>query len=57
MFGRVYTAAVILPKNDIFKFEILKDSKKFSSKKINEVANYIKENALFGLLLGVTKKI
>ena len=33
MFGRVYTAAVILPKNDIFKFEILKDSKKFSSKK------------------------
>ena len=48
MFGRVYTAAVILPKNDIFKFEILKDSKKFSSKKkINEAANYIKENALF----------
>ena len=47
MFGRVYSAAVILPKNDDFKYELLKDSKKFSSlKKINEVAQYIKENAL-----------
>ena len=47
LFGRVYTAAVILPK-DNFKFELMKDSKKFSSnKKINEVANYIKENALY----------
>ena len=46
MFGRVYTAAVILPKKD-FKFELLKDSKKFtSSKKIQEAAAYIKENAL-----------
>ncbi len=47
MFGRVYCAAVILPKNENFKFELLKDSKKFSSnKKINEVADYIKNNAL-----------
>jgi ribonuclease HII len=47
LFGRVYTAAVILPKDDTFKYEWLKDSKKFSSqKKILEVANYIKENAL-----------
>ena len=47
MFGRVYSAAVILPKNNDFKYELLKDSKKFSSeKKINEVATYIKENCL-----------
>tara|TARA_Y100000816_G_scaffold291794_1_gene284396 strand:- start:823 stop:1569 length:747 start_codon:yes stop_codon:yes gene_type:complete len=47
MFGRVYCAAVILPKNENFKFELLKDSKKFSStKKIIEVADYIKNNAL-----------
>jgi ribonuclease HII len=30
MFGRVYSAAVILPVNDTFKYECLKDSKKFS---------------------------
>jgi ribonuclease HII len=48
MFGRVYSAAVILPNNDEFKYELLKDSKKFTSeKKINEVADYIKTNALF----------
>lgn len=48
MFGRVYSAAVILPKSEDFKYELLKDSKKFSSiKKINEVAEYIKENALY----------
>ena len=47
MFGRVYCASVILPKNENFKYEILKDSKKFTSKnKIIEVYNYIKENAL-----------
>jgi len=47
LFGRVYTAAVILPKDESFHYEWLKDSKKFSSeKKILEVANYIKENAL-----------
>lgn len=48
LFGRVYTASVILPK-EIEKFDHhkMKDSKKFhSKKKIEEVANYIKENAL-----------
>jgi ribonuclease HII len=48
MFGRVYSAAVILPNNEQFKYELLKDSKKFTSeKKINEVAEYIKTNALY----------
>ena len=48
MFGRVYSAAVILPNNEEFKYELLKDSKKFTSeKKINEVAEYIKTNALY----------
>ena len=47
LFGRVYTAAVILPKDDTFNYHNLKDSKKFSSeKKINEVADYIKEHAI-----------
>jgi ribonuclease HII len=47
LFGPVYTAAVILPKDDTFDHSKVKDSKKFhSKKKIDEVANYIKENAL-----------
>jgi ribonuclease HII len=47
LFGRVYTAAVILPKDDSFDCSMVKDSKKFSSKKkIQEAADYIKENAL-----------
>jgi ribonuclease HII len=47
MFGRVYTAAVILPKDDSFNHSIIKDSKKFTSKKkITEVAEYIRANAL-----------
>ena len=52
LFGRVYTAAVVLPtpKNDnvgCFNYSWMKDSKKFhSAKKINEVAEYIKENAV-----------
>jgi ribonuclease HII len=47
MFGRVYCAAVILPINDSFKYELLKDSKKFTSKKkLEEVANYIKDNCV-----------
>ncbi|MCS5622745.1 MAG: ribonuclease HII, partial [Candidatus Marinimicrobia bacterium] len=51
LFGRVYTAAVVLPKpkddkESSFKYDILKDSKRFhSEKKINEVAEYIKEHA------------
>jgi ribonuclease HII len=48
MFGRVYSAAVILPYNSTFNYELLKDSKKFTSqKKISEVADYIKKQALF----------
>ena len=48
MFGRVYTAAVVLPKNNTFKHELMKDSKKFTSvKKLKEVYNYIKENAIY----------
>jgi ribonuclease HII len=47
LFGRVYTAAVILPKDDSFDHGRMKDSKKFhSKKKIEEVAEYIKANAL-----------
>lgn len=47
MFGRVYAAAVILPKDDTFKHELMKDSKKFHShKKIKDVAEYIKQNSL-----------
>jgi ribonuclease HII len=47
LFGRVYTAAVILPKDDSFAHSLVKDSKKFhSKKKIEVVAQYVKENAL-----------
>jgi ribonuclease HII len=47
LFGRVYTSAVILPKDETFDFSKVKDSKKFhSKKKIEEVAEYIKLNAL-----------
>ena len=46
MFGRVYTAAVILPKEG-FDHSNMKDSKKFhSKKKIIEVSEYIKANAI-----------
>ena len=48
MFGRVYTACVILPfEEPEFRYDILKDSKRFSSKKkLLEVYDYIKENAV-----------
>lgn len=47
LFGRVYTAAVILPKDDSFDHSKMKDSKKFHNKqKIEEAAQYIKENAI-----------
>ncbi len=49
MFGRVYAAAVILPKqnDDIFSHEEFRDSKKISSsKKLTKIAEYIKENAI-----------
>ena len=48
MLGRVYTAAVVLPKDDSFNHSLMKDSKKFHSvKKIREAAEYIKANALY----------
>ena len=47
LFGRVYSAAVILPKDDSFDHSKMKDSKKFHSKKqIDDAADYIKQNAL-----------
>ena len=46
MFGRVYCAAVILSENN-FKHELMKDSKKFNSrKKLEQTAEYIKENCI-----------
>ena len=42
LFGRVYTAAVILPKEG-FDYSRMKDSKRFhSEKKIQEEESYIK---------------
>ena len=47
MFGRVYAGAAVLPKDDTFDHSLMKDSKKFhSKKKIEQVAEYIKTNAL-----------
>jgi len=49
LFGRVYVAAVILPKNSAdFQYHMMKDSKRFhSKKKIKEVSDYIKSNSLY----------
>ena len=47
LLGRVYAAAVLLPKDDSFDHSQMKDSKKFhSKKKIEEVAAYIKQHAI-----------
>jgi len=49
MFGRVYAGLVVLPKDISFDHSQMKDSKKFHSKnkkKIEQVAEYIKENAI-----------
>ena len=47
LFGRVYTAAVILPKDLSFDHASMKDSKRFhSEKKINQTAEYIKKHAI-----------
>jgi len=48
LFGRVYIACVVLPKDlNHFDGKNIKDSKKFTSKKkINDVADYIKKNAV-----------
>jgi len=51
LFGRVYSASVVLPKYDEcpdFNFDLLKDSKKFTSrKKIKEVAEYLQSTVPF----------
>jgi len=48
MFGRVYTAAVVLPPDcESFNHALMKDSKKFhSEKKIRAASDYIKEKAI-----------
>jgi ribonuclease HII len=47
LFGRLYVAAVILPKDIDFGHKDIKDSKKIKSKKkMSEVSEYIKQNSL-----------
>ena len=48
LFGRVYAAAVVLPKDStLYDPSLMKDSKKFSSlKRINEARDHIKKNAV-----------
>ena len=48
LFGRVYVAAVILPKElDLFHHEWMRDSKQIKSPgKMHELAEYIKQNAI-----------
>jgi ribonuclease HII len=46
LFGRVYVAAVVLPKEG-FRYDLMRDSKKIKSKKkMRELAEYIKANAV-----------
>jgi ribonuclease HII len=47
LFGRLYVAAVVLPKDNTFQHEKMRDSKTIKSrKKIQELAQYIKKNAV-----------
>ena len=47
LFGRLYVAATILPKNEDFKHDEMKDSKKIKSRtKMRELSDYIKEHAI-----------
>ena len=47
LFGRLYVAGTILPKGNDFHHDWMKDSKKFhSKKKIKDMSDYIKENAI-----------
>ena len=58
MLGRVYCAAVILPKEGNYKHELMKDSKKFhSKKKLDDTADYIKNNCLHYSIAFVDEKI
>lgn len=49
LFGSVFVAAVVLPKDsESFHHEWMRDSKKIKSKKtMTDLANYIKQNALY----------
>ena len=59
LFGRVYIACVVLPKDPaLFDGKNIKDSKKFSSKKkLNEVAEYIKQHALSWHISYIDEKV
>ena len=47
LFGRVYSAAVILPKDNSFRHDLMKDSKKFTNwEKLKLTEQYIKQNAI-----------
>jgi ribonuclease HII len=47
LFGRLYVAAVVLPKDGSFDFSNIRDSKKITSKKkIVELSDYIKNHSL-----------
>ena len=47
LFGRLYVAATVLPKDDIFQHAKMRDSKTIKSrKKIQELSDYIKDNAI-----------
>ena len=47
LFGRVYSAAVILPKDNSFRHDLMKDSKTFTNwEKLKLTEQYIKENAI-----------
>lgn len=47
LFGRVYAAAVILPPDDSFPHDLMKDSKRFTSRnKLQEVAAVVRASAI-----------
>jgi len=47
LFGRLYVAATVLPKNDVFNHSEMKDSKKIKSRtKMRELSDYIKNNSI-----------
>jgi ribonuclease HII len=59
LFGRVYIACVVLPKDpELFCGKDIKDSKKFSNKKkLYEKAEYIKNNALAWYIAWIDEKV
>ena len=46
LFGPVYTAAVVLPKDNTFNHELMRDSKKLNEKQRLEAYDYIKDHAI-----------